>query len=386
MNPEQHEMLQEYFLLDPQVIYLNHGSFGATPLPVFERYQAWQRELERQPTAFLGREKDRLLKASRAVLAQYLCTDAKNLVYVTNATVGLNIVARGLRLGPGEEVLSTDHEYGALDRTWRFHAQKQGFKYINHPVAVPVSSTQEFVEQFWQGVTPNTRVIFLSHITSPTALIFPVQEICRRARSAGILTIVDGAHIPGQLPLNLDALGADFYSGNLHKWLCAPKGAAFLYARPEVQDMIEPLVVSWGWQNEFPVEGPLVDFNEWQGTRDISSFLSVPDAILFQEQHHWPAVRARCHDLAAYALCRITEMFGTQPLSPISPVWFAQMVSAPLPANTDPGALHQRLLDEYSIEIPVISWNNRVLTRISVQGYNTPEHIERLLQALAACV
>jgi isopenicillin-N epimerase len=281
MSPNTSNLRNE-FLLDPRITFLNHGSFGATPRRVFECYQHWQRELEFEPVEFLSRRAPELLQASRAFLAEYLCTQADNLVYVQNATTGLNIVARSLNLVAGDEVLSTDHEYGAIDRTWKFFAQKRGFKYINYPLPSPVSTIAEFVEAFWKGVTPQTRVIFISHITSPTAIIFPIKELCSRARNARILTIIDGAHVPGQISLSLDDLGADIYCGNLHKWLCAPKGSAFLFARPEIQPLIEPLVVSWGWQSENPGPSLFVDYHEWAGTRDISAFLAVPEAIRFQ--------------------------------------------------------------------------------------------------------
>jgi isopenicillin-N epimerase len=206
--------LKKYFLLDPSVTFLNHGSFGATPKPVFAEYQRWQRELESQPVEFLGRRINGLLAEARTALGSYLGTHADNLIYTQNVTISLNIVARSLNLKPGDEVLSSNHEYGAMDRTWRFLSRENGFTYLNQPV--DLSSHANFVESFWQGVTENTRVIFLSHITSPTALIFSVEEIIRRARERGIITIIDGAHVAGQLPLNLDALGADFYGGNLH--------------------------------------------------------------------------------------------------------------------------------------------------------------------------
>ena len=211
--------LREQFLLDPDITFLNHGSFGATPKPVFDVYQNWQRELERQPVEFLDRRFAERMAASRAVLADYFGIQRDNLVYVTNATVGVNIVARSLELGIGDEVLATNHEYGACDRTWRFLSQKHGFAYINQPISVPLASMEDFIEQFWQSVTPHTKVIFLSHITSPTATIFPVAEVCRRASAQDILTVVDGAHAPGQIPLNLEEVGADFYIGNLHKWM-----------------------------------------------------------------------------------------------------------------------------------------------------------------------
>ena len=297
--------LREQFLLDPDITFLNHGSFGATPKPVFDVYQNWQRELERQPVEFLDRRFAERMAASRAVLADYFGTQLDNLVYVTNATVGVNIVARSLELGIGDEVLATNHEYGACDRTWRFLSQKHGFAYINRPISVPLASMEDFIEQFWQSVTPHTKVIFLSHITSPTAIILPVAEVCRRARAQGILTIVDGAHAPGQIPLNLEEVGADFYIGNLHKWLCAPKGAGFLYARPAAQKRLEPLVVSWGYEAEKPGPSKFVDHHEWWGTRDIATFLSVPAAIEFHEENDWDKVRTACHELAIDAEVRI---------------------------------------------------------------------------------
>ncbi|MEO7912469.1 MAG: aminotransferase class V-fold PLP-dependent enzyme, partial [Roseiflexaceae bacterium] len=240
------------FLLRPGITFLNHGSFGACPRPVFDTYQNWQRKLEEQPVEFLGRQINQLLAAARAPLASYLGTQADNLVYVPNATYGINIVARSLELAAGDEVLATNHEYGACDRAWRFTCERRGVHYINQPIALPVESEEAVVEQLWSGVTERTRVIFLSHITSPTALIFPLAAICRRAREQGIMTVIDGAHAPGQIDLALDQLGADFYTGNCHKWLCAPKSAGFLYARPELQALLYPLVISWGWESQTP--------------------------------------------------------------------------------------------------------------------------------------
>jgi isopenicillin-N epimerase len=375
--------LKRYFLLDPSVVFLNHGSFGATPRPVFREYQRWQRELERQPVEFLGRRFTGLMAEARAALGAYLGAQADNLVYTQNVTISINIVARSLPLGPGDEVLATDHEYGAMDRTWRFLARQRGFRYINRHIELPLTTAARFVEDFWQGVTPRTRVIFLSHITSPTALILPVEEIVRRARQAGILTIIDGAHAPGQLPLRLDALGADFYGGNLHKWLCAPKGAGFLYARPEVQRLLEPLVVSWGYEAETPSGSTFVDHHEWWGTRDIAAFLAVPKAIQFQAEHHWDEVRASCRRLAAYALQRICQLTGLAPLHSTAEPWFAQLVAAPLPPQTDLTLLKQRLYDDYRIEVPLIEWQGHKLIRVSIQGYNTRHDVDTLLHALS---
>ncbi len=374
--------LRRSFQLDPSVTYLNHGSFGATPRPVFREYQRWQRELERQPVEFLGRRHNDLMRSARSVLAVYLGTRAENLVFTQNVTIALNVVARSLELGRGDEVLGTDHEYGALDRTWRFLAKERGFTYINQPVPVPLTSERQFVEAFWRGVTPRTRVIFLSHITSPTAIIFPIQKIVERARAAGILTLVDGAHAPGQISLALDPLGADFYGGNLHKWLCAPKGAGFLYARPESQNLLKPLVVSWGYESESPSGSQFVDHHEWWGTRDVAAFLSVPAAIEFQEKHDWNRVRAACHELAKEAQSRICEWTGLPPLHADADGWFGQMVSVPLPVDADLAALKVRLYDGYRIEVPLIEWNGRKLVRVSIQGYNTRREVNALVSAI----
>ena len=237
--------MRDLYLLDPDVHFLNHGSFGATPRPVFDEYQRWQRELERQPVEFLGRRSDGLLDAARAAVAAYLGTERDNLVFVLNATHGVNIVARSLDLRPGDEVLTTDLEYGACDETWAYLVGKAGAKVVRMPVELPVDDPVAVVEAVWAGVTPRTRVLYLSHITSGTALTLPIGELCRRARATGILSVIDGAHAPGHVPVDLDALGADVYTGNLHKWLSAPKGSGMLYVRPEHQAWMESTIVSW---------------------------------------------------------------------------------------------------------------------------------------------
>ena len=371
--------LRRYFLLDPSVTFLNHGSFGATPKPVFDEYQRWQLELERQPVEFLGRRFAGLMAESRAALGAYLGTHADNLVYTQNVTVSLNIVARSLNLGAGDEVLATDHEYGAMDRTWRFLARERGFAYINRPVAL--TSKEDFVESFWAGVTPRTRVVFLSHITSPTALIFPVEEIVNRARAAGLITVIDGAHAAGQIPLDLDTLGADFYGGNLHKWLCAPKGAGFLYARPEAQHLLKPLVVSWGYEPETPGASAFIDQHEWQGTRDIAAFLSVPATIEFMRTHDWDAVRRECGLLLGEAIGQVCGLTGLTPRHAPDFDLRGQMGAAPLPLS-DLAALKTRLYDEYKIEVPLVQWQDKQFIRISVQGYNSREDIDLLVTAL----
>ncbi len=373
--------LESEFLLDRTICFLNHGSFGATPEPVFHEYQRWQRELERQPVEFLGRRHNELMRSSRAVLARYLATEPDNLVYTQNVTISVNIVAHSLDLGPGDEVLASDHEYGACDRTWRFLSQERGFTYVHQPISLPLQSDSQIVDEFWQGVTPRTRMIFISHITSPTAIVFPVGEICRRARDAGILTLIDGAHAPGQIMLDLPSLGADFYGGNLHKWLCAPKGAGFLYARPDVQHLLKPLVVSWGYESETPSGSTFVDYYEWWGTRDIAAFLSVPAAIEFQQAHHWDVVRVACHELLAKALHGVAGITGLPSRYP-DDNRYVQVAAASLPLDVDIARLKARLYDEHHIEVPILDWNGQKLMRISVQGYNTARDIECLLDAL----
>lgn len=376
------DSLKKHFLLDPSVVFLNHGSFGATPRPVFKEYQRWQRELEKQPVEFLGRRFISLMEDGRTKLGAYLGTRADNLVYTQNVTISINIVTSSLNLGSDDEVLATDHEYGAMDRMWRFLSKERGFRYVHQHVTLPLTTEEKFIEDFWRGVSKHTRVIFMSHITSPTALILPVQEIIRRAREAGITTIIDGAHVPGQLPLQLDSLGADFYGGNLHKWLCAPKGSGFLYARPKVQHLLKPLVVSWGYESEMPGNSEFIDHHEWWGTRDVSAFLSVPAAIEFQKEHHWEDVQDTCHELARYAQQKICELTGLSPLHSDADTWFRQMTAAPLPAGTDIVHLKSRLYDEHRIEVPLSDWNGNKLIRVSVQGYNTKRDIDKLLKAL----
>ena len=374
--------LKALFLLDPDIVFLNHGSFGACPLPVFETYQALQHELERQPVAFLGRQAAARLAHAREKLATYLGVAADEVVYFPNPTTAMNMVARSLRLQPNDEILTTDHEYGAMDRTWHFICQQTGARYVRQPIPLPVTEADAWLETFWSGVNERTKLIFLSHITSPTALTFPVEAICHRARAAGLLCIVDGAHAPGHISLNLPAIGADLYTGACHKWLCAPKGAAFLYARHETQHWLEPLVVSWGYESDRPSASSFIDYHEWQGTRDLAAFLTVPAAIEFQAQHDWDAVRQQCHQLACDTRQRLNALTGLEPICPDSPQWFTQMFAARLPAHTDLEALKQRLYDEFRVEVPVVSWNHQKFIRVSFQGYNTQGDADILVEAL----
>ena len=366
------------FLIRDDIIFFNHGSFGACPRPVFERYQAWQLELETQPVEFLLRRRAGLMAHARYVIAEYFNVPASEIVFVTNATAGLNIALRSLALQPGDEILTTDHEYGAVYRLLEFVAAKTGARVTRHTVRLPYESDQVFVEALLADVAAKTKAIVISHITSPTSLIFPVEAICRRARELGILTIVDGAHAPGQLPLDLAAIGADIYSGNFHKWLCAPKGSGFLHVRAEHHDWIDPLVISHGWY----AGSDFVERHEWSGTRDISALLTVPAAIDYQRAHQWDDVRAACHDLAAWAQHELCDHYGLQPLSSDQ---FAQMVTVPLP-DCDTATVKARLYNEHGIEVPLGVFAGQCGIRISVQAYNTAADLKQLLSALRSII
>lgn len=375
--------LKEYFLLDPDIVFLNHGSFGAAPKPVFEAYQNWQLRLERQPVLFLGRELDGLMLDSRAALGKYLNADEDDLVYIPNATHGVNIVAHSLQLQPGDEILTSDHEYGACDYTWDFICRTTGARYIHQPIPLPLHSEEEIVEQFWQGVTSQTKVIYLSQITSSTALRLPVEKICQRARDAGILSIIDAAHSPGQIPLNLGTLNADIVFGNAHKWMLAPKGAAFLYVCREIQNLINPLIVSWGTNPtpDIATGSRFIDILQWTGTRDPAAALTVPTAIQFMQGHAWDAVRCQCHLLLRQAIERICDLTKLAPLYPLDSEFYSQMGIAPLP-QSDLAILKNRLYSEHQVEVPLIQWQDRQFVRISVQGYNTQSDIDALIGAL----
>ncbi len=375
--------LRSLFQLDPKVVFLNHGSFGATPRPVFAAFQAWQRRLERQPVAFLVAELPDLLAEARVALADYVGAAAADVAFIPNATFGVNMIARSLPLGPGDEVLTTNHEYGACDNVWAFLSQKQGFVYRKQPISLPVQPPEVILEQFWQGITERTRVIFMSHISSATAVTFPVDLICARAREVGILTVIDGAHTVGQISLDMAVIDADFYLSNAHKWLCSPKGSAFMYARREKHHLLEPLVVSWGWggDEQWSYGSNLLDYLQWMGTDDPSAYLTVPAAIAFQAEHQWSAVRQQCHTLLQQAVEEIsllTKMDSPYP----DDSYYHQMAVAPLPPISDLIAFKNQFYVQHRVEVPFTEWNGRQFVRISVQGYNSAADIAALLRAL----
>src|SRR6476620_1960313 len=319
------EELRREFLLDPEVAFLNHGSFGACPRPVFERYQHWQRELEREPADFLDRRLPPLLDVARAAFADYVGCHAEDLAFVQNATTGVNLAARSLALGQEDEVLTTDLEYGACDLAWELVCRRAGARYVRAPIPLPLRDPSEVVNALFAHASERTRAVYVSHVTSTTGLVLPLEEIVPRARALDLVTIVDGAHAPGQVPVNLAALGAHYYAGNAHKWLSAPKGSGFLHVRPEHQDRVDAAIVSWGYSEGDTCAQRI----EKQGTRDPAAWLTVPDAIRFQAERDWDAVRDRSHRLARDAGRELCELLRTEPLAPDSMV--AQMATIRLP-------------------------------------------------------
>ncbi|UYN99054.1 MAG: aminotransferase class V-fold PLP-dependent enzyme [Devosia sp.] len=381
--------LAHHFLLRDDVVFLNHGSFGACPRPVFAAYQGWQLELEREPVEFLGRRLHDLLRVPRQALAAELGCGSEDIVGVLNATTGLNIVAQSLDLKPGDQILTTDHEYSALEKTWAYVCQKTGAEIVVIEVPLPLTSEAAFTGAIVAGMTERTKVLFLSHITSPTALLFPIAASIAEARKRGIVSVIDGAHTPGHIRLDLDSLGADYYSGNCHKWMMAPKGSAFLHARPEMQGRLNPLVISHGWtaQSRLPDargafgNSPFIDEIEIQGTRDPAPWLTVPDALAFREEQDWWAISDHCRHLAQATARRMAALTGLAPLS--SPEFSApQMVAMPIP-ECDTAEIHRRLFDDYGIEIPVFRWRDTCIARLSVQGYNSAPQMDRLVAALS---
>jgi isopenicillin-N epimerase len=364
--------VREKFLLDPDVVFLNHGSFGACPRPVFEEYQRVQLELERNPVDFLSLDRrfPALIEQVRSRLAAYVGAEPPNLILVPNATTGVNAVARSLKLRPGDEIVATNHEYGGNDLLWRWVCERAHARYV---IVETMPATA--VDDLLGACSERTRLLFVSHVSSATALRFPVEEICRRAREAGIPTLVDGAHTPSQVDLALESLGADFYAANCHKWLCSPKGAGFLYARPDAQGMLEPVALSWDWE-----ESAWADRHRWHGTKDPSPYLAVPTAIDFQAEHGWTGVRARCHELAVQAWHDLSETLGTEPIAAAERE-FVQMCTVRLPP-CNARELAARLWHEHRIEVLAQDWHGEPVLRVSFQGYNDEDDLDALEEAL----
>jgi isopenicillin-N epimerase len=321
------------------------------------------------------------LKQSREALARFVHCEADDLVYVTNPSYAVNILAKSMDLKPGDEVLTTNLEYGACDRTWNYYCEKKGAKYVRQKINFPIPSKEEFVRQFFEGLTAKTRLVFMSHITSSTGLRLPVEEICTEAKQRGLLVCIDGAHAPGQIPLDLGALDPDFYTGACHKWMMTPKGSSFLYVKKSLQSMCDPLVVSWGYKSTKPSQSQFLDYHQTQGTRDFSAFLTIPDSIRFMEDHNWTEVAASCRALVKANAPRFRRLLGADPLYRQEDDFAVQMCSTILKTK-DPDRLHDLLMEKYKIEIPVMQHEERVFLRYSIQAFNAQRDLDLLYQAL----
>ena len=372
---------REQWDVSPGTIYLNHGSFGPPPRPVQAARRAWLQRLESQPMDFFFRSLEPELADVRSKLAQLTGTSPDNLVCVENATYGMNIVAASVACQSGDEVLLTDHEYGAVIRIWQRACQRAR---ISSPkiavLPLPIESEDQIVDAIFSAVTSSTRLIVVSHITSPTAVTLPVAAICRRVRERGIMTCVDGPHAVAQLPLDLDGLDCDFYTASCHKWLCAPFGSGFLYVHPRRQKTIQPTMLSWGrlagreiqnWSDEF----------QWMGTRDPTPLLSIGSAIEFMGSIGWETFRRRTHWLAQYARRRLSEVTRREPLTPNSNRWYASMAHVPLGPG-DGASLQKILWEKHGIEVPIIEFGGTRFIRVSCHLYNTQQEIDCLVEAV----
>lgn len=377
----------------PDTTYLNHGSFGPPPDLVRAARRVWLDKLESQPMDFFVRELEPAWLAARDRLARFVGADADSLIFVENATVGMNIVADSFPLQAGDEVLLTDHEYGAVRRIWQRACEKAGATAKTVQLPLPFRSAAETCDAIFSAVNDRTRLIVVSHVTSPTAVILPVAEICRRARKRGIAVCIDGPHAIAQVPLNIDSLGCDFYTASCHKWLSAPIGSGFLYVAKAFQQSVRPPVLSWGripptrietWSDEFV----------WSGTRDPSAYLSVPAAIDFLESVGLETFRGRTHWLAEYARHKLVELTRLEPIVPNDPAWYGSMAHSPLPPPAggkvgDEGCpisnpLQNTIWQQFQIEAPIVEFRGVRYIRVSCHLYNDTEQIDRLVKGLGA--
>ena len=377
-------------LLDPTVANLNTGSFGPLPCPVFERVTELRRRLAEEPMDFLLRQLPPLLWTARTRLAEFLGGEARRLIFTANVSAAINLVADGLTLcGPGE-ILLTDHEYGAMHWCWERTVQRQGLTLRTLTLPILTEDPQTIVDAFRAAMTERTRLVFFSHVLSPTGLVLPAREICREAKRRGIVSVVDGAHAPAMIPLDLADVGADYYCGNCHKWLLAPTGSGFLHLGPGQEDRLQPQQVSWGWRpdrgrmdepDEFGTT-PRLRFYEFEGTRDVCPWLAVPAAIDLQHQIGFDAIQQRNEQLVKYVVKRLSEMPELTLATPRDPRLHGFMTAFRLHAQVDGPMWRKRLWEEFHIEAPLVERPEGFLLRVSTHFYNTEEEIDRLTAAV----
>jgi isopenicillin-N epimerase len=368
------------FQLNPNITFLNFGSFGACPKEIFEDYLHWQRLLEDEPVQFITRYGYEYLEKSKVALGNYIGCASNDLIFVTNPTYAINTIVRSLPLQKGDEILTTDLEYGAMDKTWQYYSKHRGWQYRRQPISLPLQSEKAFVEEFFKDYSDRTKAIFISHITSSTGLIFPVEAVCREAQKRGLITIVDGAHVPGHIPLNIRELNPDFYTGACHKWMMTPKGCSFLYTKKDFQDSLDPLIISWGYESDQPSDSKYFDYHQFNGTRDFSAFLTIPKAIDFMEKNNWKVMKEKCRSLVTQFAPLMADALGTYQLSNYDE-GYGQLCSTPILCD-DPIQLQRRLYEEFKIEIPVMRHGSNNFIRFSIQAFNSPDDLNYLLDSL----
>lgn len=368
--------------------FLNHGSFGACPKQVLAVQQRLRSQLEQEPLRFFGREWEPLLDNARSKLAAFVGADVQDLVFVPNATTGVNSVLRSLTFSPEDEILTTNHEYNACRNALDFVASRTGARVVVAKIPFPIDSPQQVVAAVIERVSPKTRLALLDHVTSQTGLIFPIQELVKELQQRGVDTLVDGAHAPGMIPLNLEEIGATYYTGNCHKWLCAPKGAAFLYVRRDKQLEIRPLTISHGTNSPRTDKTCFQLEFDWTGTDDPTAYMCVPEAIAFMGSllpGGWRELMQQNHHLVLQGRQLLCEALEVQPPCPEEMI--GSMAIVPLPTmleNRDFMSIHDELFDKFGIQVQMIPWQEkpRLLVRISAQIYNTLEQYEYLTKVL----
>jgi isopenicillin-N epimerase len=388
---------RQHWHLDSTVVFLNHGAFGACPTPVLARQLVLRSRLEQEPVRFMAREYEPLLDAARQDLAAFIGIAPQDLVFVPNATTGVNSVLRSLRFSAGDELLTTNHSYNACRNALNYVADRSGATVITATIPFPVTSSEDILEPILSCVTPRTRFLLIDHITSPTALILPIQALAQQLIPQGIDVLVDGAHAPGMIPLDIQSLGVTYYAGNCHKWLCAPKGAGFLYVQRDRQSQVQPLTISHGANDPRPHRSRFHLEFDWTGTQDPTAYLAIPEAIQFLNSLYprgWDALRDRNHELALKA--RQILIDGLEIQAPHCPVeMIGAMATLPLPdkfgpPQTLPGSLidvlQEDLWQNYHIEVPIIPWRSagaeRKLIRVCAQLYNDLEQYQYLVDCL----
>ena len=373
-------MLREQFLIDPTVAYLNHGSYGACPIPVFEAYQAYQKELETEPASLLYRDFASRIQKSRERLALFLNCQSDQLAFVRNATYGMNMAANSVDLQPGDKVLATNFEYGAVERMWEMICAERGAELVKVKIPLPYQSSEAMIQLFKSQIDSSIKVITFPHISAATAQLFPIKDLVQLAKSHGAISVIDGAHAPGQINVNLKDIDADFYVGNCHKWMLSPKGVGFVYVARKWEDNIRPPAISWG--NISSGTNRLLLENDWQGTTDISPILAVEDSITFLEENQWfNRVIPECSKLIDEFNTTILDVTGMRSLYEKNDFEPPQMRSFLLP-DENHSSLHNRLFHDFMIELPVFMDFEDHFFRVSVQAYNNRSDLERLIDAL----